>query len=52
MNVGHVGQVANLPTADWQSAPCLANLDRNLKCGNCLIGPGYFTGRLIPDDER
>ncbi len=29
----------------------LPNLDQNIKCGNSLIGPDYFTGRLIPDDE-
>ena len=27
----------------------LPNLSDNIKCGNSLIGPDYFTGRLIPD---
>jgi SAM-dependent methyltransferase len=27
----------------------LPNLADNIKCGNSLIGPDYFTGRLIPD---
>jgi hypothetical protein len=27
----------------------LPNLSENIKCGNSLIGPDYFTGRLIPD---
>jgi predicted type IV restriction endonuclease len=27
----------------------LPNLDRNIKCGNSLIGPDYFAGQLLPD---
>jgi len=27
----------------------LPNLDRNIKCGNSLIGPDYFTNQLLPD---
>jgi hypothetical protein len=27
----------------------LPNLDNNIKCGNSLIGPDYFTGQLLPD---
>ncbi|MGA2064402.1 MAG: N-6 DNA methylase [Thermoguttaceae bacterium] len=27
----------------------LPNLADNIKCGNSLIGPDYFTGKLIPD---
>jgi hypothetical protein len=30
----------------------LPNLSDNLKCGNSLIGPDYFTGKLIPDLEE
>jgi hypothetical protein len=30
----------------------LPNLAENIKCGNSLIGPDYFTGRLIPDPEE
>ena len=30
----------------------LPNLADNIKCGNSLIGPGYFTGKLIPDPEE
>ncbi|MBN1440379.1 MAG: N-6 DNA methylase [Anaerolineales bacterium] len=30
----------------------LPNLDKNIKCGNSLIGPDYFAGRLMPDPEE
>ena len=30
----------------------LPNIDGNIKCGNSLIGPDYFTGRLEMDDEE
>jgi len=30
----------------------LPNLADNIKCGNSLIGPDYFTGRLIADPEE
>ncbi len=30
----------------------LPNLAENIKCGNSLIGPDYFTGKLIPDPEE
>ena len=30
----------------------LPNLSNNIKCGNSLIGPDYFSGRLIPDPEE
>jgi len=30
----------------------LPNLSENIKCGNSLIGPDYFTGKLIPDLEE
>ncbi|MCK4849998.1 MAG: N-6 DNA methylase [Phycisphaerae bacterium] len=30
----------------------LPNLADNIKCGNSLIGPDYFTDKLIPDPEE
>ena len=30
----------------------LPNLAENIKCGNSLIGPNYFTGKLIPDPDE
>jgi len=30
----------------------LPNLADNIKCGNSLVGPDYYTGRLIPDTEE
>ncbi len=30
----------------------LPNLADNIKCGNSLIGPDYFTGNLYPDTEE
>jgi type I restriction-modification system DNA methylase subunit len=30
----------------------LPNLSLNIKCGNSLIGPDYFSGRLIPDPDE
>jgi len=30
----------------------LPNLDRNIKCGNSLIGPDYFDGQLLPDADE
>ncbi len=30
----------------------LPNLDRNIKCGNSLIGPDYFSGQLLKDDDE
>ena len=30
----------------------LPNLDNNIKCGNSLIGPDYFTGQLLPDADE
>jgi len=30
----------------------LPNLSANIKCGNSLIGPNYFSGRLISDPEE
>lgn len=30
----------------------LPNLSFNIKCGNSLIGPDYFSGRLIPDPDE
>ncbi len=30
----------------------LPHLDANIKCGNSLIGPDYFSGQLLPDPEE
>jgi len=30
----------------------LPTLDDNIKCGNSLIGPDYFAGKLLPDGEE
>ena len=30
----------------------LPDLGHNIKCGNSLIGPDYFTGNLLPDEEE
>ena len=30
----------------------LPNLDQNIKCGNSLIGPDYFSGRIVHDPEE
>jgi hypothetical protein len=30
----------------------LPDLASNIKCGNSLIGPGYFEGQLMPDEEE
>ncbi|MBN1518246.1 N-6 DNA methylase [Candidatus Sumerlaeota bacterium] len=39
---------------DWIEAHerALPNLDQNIKCGNSLIGPDYFTGDMFPDAEE
>jgi len=34
------------------SERALPNLADNIKCGNSLIGPDYFTGKLITDPEE
>jgi len=30
----------------------LPNLDRNIRCGNSLIGPDYFSSQLLPDSDE
>ncbi len=30
----------------------LPDLGQNIKCGNSLIGPDYFAGQLMPDDDE
>ncbi|MDH4244068.1 MAG: N-6 DNA methylase [Nitrospira sp.] len=30
----------------------LPDLSQNIKCGNSLIGPDYFTGQLMPDNDE
>jgi adenine-specific DNA-methyltransferase len=32
--------------------PVLPSLENNIKCGNSLIGPDYFSGQLAPDTEE
>jgi len=38
-----------LPTFQERALP---NLDNNIKCGNSLIGPDYFTNQLLPDADE
>ncbi|MBN1955820.1 MAG: N-6 DNA methylase [Anaerolineae bacterium] len=35
----------------WRE-PALPDLADNVKCGNSLIGPDYFAGQLMPDEEE
>ena len=37
--------------AFWQER-ALPDLGKNIKCGNSLIGPDYFEGWLVPDEEE
>ena len=37
---------------DNQAERALPNLDQNIKCGNSLIGPDYFTDQLQPDADE
>jgi type I restriction-modification system DNA methylase subunit len=30
----------------------LPNLDSNIKCGNSLVGPEFFSGQLLPDTDE
>jgi hypothetical protein len=34
------------------SERALPNLDSNIKCGNSLIGPDYFAGQMMPDNDE
>jgi len=43
-------QLALLPAEAKERV--LPNLDHNIKCGNSLIGPDYFTGQLLPDADE
>jgi hypothetical protein len=43
-------QLTLLPDEPKERA--LPNLEQNIKCGNSLIGPDYFSGRLLPDAEE
>ena len=36
----------------FEKSRALPNLSANIKCGNSLIGPDYFTGRLIRDSDE
>ena len=46
----------NAATLEQQRLPlderALPDLDNNIKCGNSLIGPDYFSDMLIPDREE
>ena len=35
----------------FTSERALPNLDANIKCGNSLIGPDYFAGQLVPNED-
>ena len=37
---------------DDQAERALPNLDANIKCGNSLIGPDYFTGSIAARRRR
>lgn len=37
------------PTLEGLHERALPNLDRNIKCGNSLIAPDYFTGQMFSD---
>lgn len=43
-------QLTLLPTEVQERA--LPNLDQNIKCGNSLIGPDYFSGQMMADAEE
>lgn len=40
------------PTLDGLHERALPNLDQNIKCGNSLIGPDYFSGQMFPNGEE
>jgi len=42
----------NLDALLFQHERALPDLDSNIKCGNSLIGPDYFTGQLLADEEE
>jgi TaqI-like C-terminal specificity domain/Eco57I restriction-modification methylase/N-6 DNA Methylase len=47
---GESKQLALMPEQTKERV--LPNLDRNIKCGNSLIGPDYFAGQLPPDEAE
>ena len=48
---GETGETVNQQLAFWHER-ALPDLGDNVKCGNSLIGPDYFEGRLLPDEEE
>ena len=48
---GETGETVNQQLAFWHER-ALPDLGDNVKCGNSLIGPDYFEGHLIPDEEE
>lgn len=40
------------PVLEGLRERALPNLDANIKCGNSLIAPDYFTGQMFPDAEE
>lgn len=40
------------PTLAGLGERALPNLDANIKCGNSLIAPDYFSGQLFPDAQE
>ena len=48
---GETDETLGRQLALWRE-PALPDLDRNIQCGNSLIGPDYFQGRLLADEEE
>ena len=48
---GETGETLGQQLSLWRER-ALPDLDHNIKCGNSLIGPDYFAGRLMPDPEE
>jgi len=48
---GETNETLNQQLRLWQER-ALPNLGDNIKCGNSLIGPDFFEGQLLPDEEE
>ncbi len=48
---GESGETLGQQLMIWRER-ALPDLGNNIKCGNSLIGPDYFEGQLIPDEEE
>lgn len=46
---GETEQTLGRQLSLWRE-PALPDLERNIKCGNSLIGPDYFAAQLLPDE--